>query len=105
MFCPSVAAYFGDLGDGIHKGNEDDPRVSIIEVIPDEVIYSTYILLLLPLTSHFQIRYWVATKGSIGRTMSTAVGAVTGKGKAPGELRTISHQEVSRRLMLLRPCW
>lgn len=34
---PSVKAWFGDLGDGIHKGDEDDPRVSIIEVIPDQV--------------------------------------------------------------------
>jgi hypothetical protein len=30
-------AWFGDLGDGVHKGDENDPRISLIEVTPDEV--------------------------------------------------------------------
>jgi len=71
-----ISAYYSDLGDGIHTGKEDDPRVTIIEVIPD------------------QIRYWVATSGSIGRAVNVAVGAVTGHGKAPGELRTLSNAEI-----------
>ncbi|KDQ57465.1 hypothetical protein JAAARDRAFT_47435 [Jaapia argillacea MUCL 33604] len=71
-----ISGYFGDLGDGIHKGNEHDPRVSIIEVIPEE------------------IRYWVATSGAVGRTLQVAVGAATGKGAAPGELRTITKEEI-----------
>lgn len=74
-----TAGYFGDLGDGIHKGDENDPRVSIIEVIPDE------------------IHYWVATRTSIGQTVSVAISAITGKGSAPGELRTINKSEVSGR--------
>lgn len=72
-----IAAYYGDLGDGIHTGKDDDPRISIIEVIPSE------------------IRYWIATSGSIGRAISTTVGAITGHGSAPGELRTLTSQEVS----------
>lgn len=32
-----VGVWFGDLGDGVHKGDENDPRVSLIEVIPEEV--------------------------------------------------------------------
>ncbi|KAF8585933.1 hypothetical protein K439DRAFT_1646413 [Ramaria rubella] len=71
-----ISGYFGDLGDGKHKGNEDDPRVSVIEVIPNE------------------IRYWMANKGKIGQTVQVAVGAVTGKGSAPGELRTITPAEI-----------
>jgi len=73
---PITAAYFGDLGDGVHKGDVNDPRVSLIEVIPDEV------------------HYWVATEGSIARAVNTTVGAVTGKGRAPGELRTITKAEI-----------
>jgi general stress protein 26 len=29
----SLKAWFGDLGDGVHKGDENDPRVSVIEVV------------------------------------------------------------------------
>lgn len=73
----SVAAYFGDLKDGVHKGDENDPRVSLIEVVPEE------------------IRYWMPTKGTIGRALETGVGAMTGRVAAPGELRTITEAEVS----------
>jgi len=73
---PFVAAYFGDLGDGIHRGDFSDPRVSVIEVIPDE------------------IRYWVATSGKISQTAQVVYGAITGHGSAPGELRTITTQEI-----------
>ncbi|KAI0266744.1 hypothetical protein BC834DRAFT_873318 [Gloeopeniophorella convolvens] len=72
----STAAYFGDLGDGIHKGDENDPRVVAIEVIPDE------------------IRYWLATSGTISRNIQQVTYAVTGKAAAPGELRTITKEEI-----------
>ncbi|KII92798.1 hypothetical protein PLICRDRAFT_103854 [Plicaturopsis crispa FD-325 SS-3] len=71
-----TAAYFGDLKDGVHKGDALDPRVSIIEVIPDE------------------IRYWLATSGAVGRALGTAVNAATGKTSVPGEIRTISKAEI-----------
>ncbi|PIL35905.1 hypothetical protein GSI_01565 [Ganoderma sinense ZZ0214-1] len=73
---PTTAAWFGDLGDGVHKGDQNDPRVAVIEVIPDE------------------IRYWIATRGSVGRTVEVAVGAMSGRTAAPGELRTISKDEI-----------
>lgn len=71
-----VAGYFGDLGDGVHKGDVNDPRVSAIEVTPEE------------------IHYWYATSGTVSRTAQVAVSAVTGKAAAPGELRTITKAEV-----------
>lgn len=74
----SIAGYFGDLGDGVHKGDEDDPRVTVIEVVPDE------------------IHYFLATEGTIRRAVSEAVGAITGDVATPGELRTISKSEVGR---------
>ncbi len=70
------AGYFSDLGDGVHKGDANDPRVALIEVIPEE------------------IEYWLSKHGVIGRTIELAAAAVTGKGHAPGELRTISQLEV-----------
>ncbi|KAJ7925255.1 hypothetical protein B0H13DRAFT_1148759 [Mycena leptocephala] len=75
-FSSSMSAYFGDLKDGVHKGTADDPRVSVIEVVPDE------------------IRYWVPTKGSIARVAEVAISSVTGKVTAPGELRTITQPEI-----------
>ncbi|TFK44248.1 hypothetical protein BDQ12DRAFT_672649 [Crucibulum laeve] len=71
-----TAAWFGDLKDGVHKGDENDPRIAVIEVVPDE------------------IRYWLPTKGMIGRAVDTGIGAVTGKASAPGELRTITKDEI-----------
>ncbi|KAH8119565.1 hypothetical protein DFH11DRAFT_453219 [Phellopilus nigrolimitatus] len=73
---PITAGYFGNLGDGTHKGDEHDPRVSVIEVVPSE------------------IHYWLAKHGKVTNTLSTAVGSVTGKGGAPGELRTITKPEI-----------
>lgn len=78
--CPkplcSVSAYFGDLKDGVHKGDESDPRISVIEVIPDE------------------IRYWLPNKGAIGRAIEVGISAITGQVSTPGEIRTLSSAEV-----------
>jgi len=75
-FSSAVAAYFGDLKDGVHKGDAEDPRISVIEVVPDE------------------IRYFVATKGSIALAADIAISKVTGNTASPGELRTITHTEI-----------
>ncbi|KAL5528143.1 hypothetical protein ACEPAF_7279 [Sanghuangporus sanghuang] len=76
LWSPLTSAYFGDLKDGEHKGDENDPRVSVIEVVPNE------------------IKYWVATHGSVTRAVETAFDAVTGRTVAPGELRTITKSEI-----------
>jgi general stress protein 26 len=72
----TTAAWFNDLKDGVHKGDVNDPRVSLIEVIPEE------------------IRFWYPTKGKIGRAVEVGVGAVTGKTASPGDLLTITNNEV-----------
>ncbi|KAI4521867.1 hypothetical protein EV122DRAFT_262326 [Schizophyllum commune] len=69
-------SWFGDLKDGIHKGDETDPRVSVIQVIPDE------------------IRYWTVTKNAAARAVDIATSAVTGNAASPGELRTITKAEI-----------
>jgi hypothetical protein len=73
----SITGYIGDLKDGVHKGDKNDPRVAVIEVIPDE------------------IKYWITKHSSAVRTAQVAYGAATGKATAPGELRIISKEEVS----------
>ncbi|PPQ84586.1 hypothetical protein CVT25_015789 [Psilocybe cyanescens] len=71
----ATSAWFGDLKDGVHKGDSNDPRVALIQVIPDE------------------IRYWYPTKGKVGRAIAIGVDAMTGKTSSPGELRTITSDE------------
>ncbi|KAG2126290.1 hypothetical protein DEU56DRAFT_742997 [Suillus clintonianus] len=71
-----ITGYIGDLKDGVHKGDKNDPRVAVIEIIPDE------------------IKYWITKHSSAVRTAQVALGAATGKATSPGELRTISKEEV-----------
>ncbi|KIK93586.1 hypothetical protein PAXRUDRAFT_828829 [Paxillus rubicundulus Ve08.2h10] len=71
-----ITGYIGDLGDGVHRGDEKDPRVAVIEIIPDE------------------IKYWISQQSYISRTLQVATGAVAGKATAPGELRTIMKEEI-----------
>ncbi|KAF8627794.1 hypothetical protein AX15_004220 [Amanita polypyramis BW_CC] len=72
----TTSAWFGDLKDGVHRGDAEDPRIVVIEVIPDE------------------IRYWVATKGTTGTVVETGIGAMTGDVVCPGEIRTITKNEI-----------
>ena len=80
-FVYSIGSYFGDLGDGIHKGDENDPRVAIIEVVPDE------------------IRYWLAS--SLPVAAQEVASKIQGKVNVPGELRTITKAEVSSTLEVI----
>ncbi|KAG9124940.1 hypothetical protein FRC07_009615, partial [Ceratobasidium sp. 392] len=75
LWSPLTKAWFGDLGDGIHKGDETDPRVVAIEVVPTE------------------IRYWYETSTSVGAMVNIAVSAATGNVATPGEIRTITKEE------------
>ncbi|KAH7916575.1 hypothetical protein BJ138DRAFT_1139369 [Hygrophoropsis aurantiaca] len=71
-----ITGYIGNLKDGVHKGDQHDPRVAVIEVIPDE------------------IRYWITKHSAPIRAMEVAAGAATGKATSPGELRTITKKEI-----------
>ncbi|KAF8444617.1 hypothetical protein L210DRAFT_978303 [Boletus edulis BED1] len=71
-----ISGYIGNLGDGVHKGDKGDPRVAVIEIIPDE------------------IKYWISEQSRISRTAQVATSAILGKATAPGELRTIRKEEV-----------
>ncbi|KAG8721017.1 hypothetical protein FRC08_016327 [Ceratobasidium sp. 394] len=77
LWSPLTKAWFGDLGDGIHKGDENDPRVVIIDVIPSE------------------IRYWYCTRTKAGAAIEVAKSALTGGVASPGELRTITKPELA----------
>ncbi|CAL1707197.1 unnamed protein product [Somion occarium] len=71
-----TSIWFGDLGDGIHKGNREDPRVTIIEVIPES------------------IRYWIPAPSKAGRIADIVTSAATGQAATPGRLNTITKEEI-----------
>ncbi|THU95373.1 hypothetical protein K435DRAFT_819762 [Dendrothele bispora CBS 962.96] len=72
----SLSAWFGDLKDGVHKGDENDPRVSLIRVVPDE------------------IRYFKVTRGTVGQAIETGINTFTHGVSTPGELITITSEEI-----------
>ncbi|KAG8762057.1 hypothetical protein FRC12_009205 [Ceratobasidium sp. 428] len=76
LWNPLTKAWFGDLGDGVHKGDETDPRVVVIEVILSE------------------IRYWYTTRTKVGTLVDVVASAATGNVASPGEIRVITKDEV-----------
>jgi general stress protein 26 len=75
-YSPQLKAWFGDLGDGVHDGGPEDPRVGVIRVKM--------------VTAH----YAISTKNIVGRVAEVAQGAITGKPASVNKLREISEQEV-----------
>ncbi|KAL2133385.1 hypothetical protein VTI74DRAFT_2473 [Chaetomium olivicolor] len=71
-----LKAWLGDLGDGVHDGSENDPRIGIIRVKMK--------------TAHYAISH----KTIIGQMAEIAQGVVTGKPAAVNKLREISEAEV-----------
>ncbi|BFZ56118.1 hypothetical protein PYCC9005_003160 [Savitreella phatthalungensis] len=71
IYSPIVSAWFGDLGDGVHSGGADDPRMCLVKVIPDH------------------IAYYVNTKGKVARMADMATAVATGKVAQTGVLREI----------------
>ncbi|KAK3390074.1 blue light-inducible protein [Podospora didyma] len=76
-YSPTLKAWVGDLGDGVHNGGADDPRIGIIRVRM--------------ITSHYSI----SSKNILGRAAEVAQGTVTGKPAHVNKLREISEAEVN----------
>lgn len=73
-----LKAWVGDLGDGVHDGGENDPRIGII--------------LVKMRTAHYSISH----KTIIAKMAQIAQGTVTGKPAAVNKLREISEAEVGQ---------
>ncbi|KAG9773550.1 Protein bli-3 [Exophiala dermatitidis] len=77
-YTPSLKTWVGDLGDGVHDGSENDPRIGIIKV---KTITATY----------------AVSKGtSLGRAVEMVKGAVTGEVANVNDLREISQEEIQQ---------
>ncbi|PTD01477.1 Protein bli-3 [Fusarium culmorum] len=75
-YSPTLKAWLGDLGDGVHDGSEKDPRIGIIRV---KAVSSTYSLV---------------SKNLLSRVADIASSTVTGKPASPNTLREISEGDV-----------
>ena len=61
LYNPATSAWFGDLGDGVHNGTADDPRMTLIEVKAKYV------------------SYWKSSVGALGFLKEVGTAAATGK--------------------------
>lgn len=78
LYSSAASAWFGDLGDGVHNGTADDPRMALIE------IKSQY------------ISYWKAQVGALGYMKEVATAAFTGKVADVGILREMTDTEIEQ---------
>lgn len=72
----SVAAWFGDLGDGVHNGTAEDPRMALIEV------KAKY------------ISYWKSTVTSLGFVKEVAQASFTGQVATTGLQRQFVQEDI-----------
>lgn len=77
-YSQQLKAWVGDLGDGVHDGGPEDPRIGVIRV---KMLSATYALV---------------SKGPLGRTAEVVKGMVTGETASTNKLREISTEEVQR---------
>ncbi|ETN41444.1 uncharacterized protein HMPREF1541_03380 [Cyphellophora europaea CBS 101466] len=76
-YSPSLKAWLGDLGDGVHDGSENDPRIGVIKVAAKTATYAV-------------------NRGTmVGRAVEIVKGAVTGEAAQVNKLREISEGEIA----------
>ena len=71
-----MAAWFGDLGDGVHNGSADDPRMALIEV------KAKY------------ISYWKSTVGTLGFLKEVGQAVITGQVADNGVQRQFGEEDI-----------
>lgn len=74
---PSLKAWVGDLGDGIHDGNPQDPRLGLIRLKAETV------------------EFHVSNKSSVTKAVNIVKGAVTGDVAHVGTLYQFTLEEVN----------
>lgn len=72
----SLEAWFDDKKDGVHTGDNNDPRVSLIDVHPEEIRYYT-------------------TSGKLTFLKEVAQAAMSGDVASPGHLVILSKDEIA----------
>ncbi|EAW07429.1 blue light-inducible protein Bli-3 [Aspergillus clavatus NRRL 1] len=76
-YSPALQAWLGDLGDGVHDGGPEDPRIGVIKL---EAKLATYAL---------------ARKGMLGRAVETVKSVAKGDVPAITSIRELSEEELA----------
>lgn len=76
-YSPTLKAWLGDMGDGVHDGGPTDPRIGVIKL---ESKLATHV---------------VARKGMLGRAVGTVKGAITGDVPSVNSIRELSSEELA----------
>lgn len=76
LYSKGTAAWFGDLGDGVHNGKPEDPRMALIEV------KAKY------------ISYWKSTVTSLGFMKEVAQASFTGQVANTGVTRQLVQEDI-----------
>ncbi|KAJ3496700.1 hypothetical protein NLG97_g2463 [Lecanicillium saksenae] len=75
-YSPLLRGWLGDLGDGVHDGSENDPRIGLIKLKKETVTHS------------------LAEYGALGTAAKVTHAAVKGKPAEVNSLRHISEDEI-----------
>ncbi|KEF59975.1 uncharacterized protein A1O9_04823 [Exophiala aquamarina CBS 119918] len=78
LYSPTISAWFGDLKDGVHDGTWKDPRMSLIE------IQSNYIV------------YWKKETSTLGFVKEVSVAALTGSVAQTGVHREFFKADIDK---------
>ena len=76
-YSPQLRAWLGDMGDGVHDGGPNDPRIGVIKV---EAKLATHV---------------AAKRGILGRAVETVKGSVKGDVPAINSIRELSMAELA----------
>lgn len=78
LYTPMISAWFGDVGDGVHNGTADDPRMTLIEV------KAKY------------IAYWKKEVTSLGFIKEVAQAAFQGDVAQTGSMRQLFEADIEK---------
>ena len=78
LYTPTISAWFGDLGDGVHDGTDKDPRMAIIAI------------------KSKHINYWKNTSTGLGFMKEVGQAAFQGKVAQTGVQRQLTEADIQK---------
>jgi hypothetical protein len=87
-----VSAWFGDLGDGVHNGKPEDPRMKLIEIQPTCMCVSRPYESILML--RIDISYWKGQSSALGFGKEVLGAIATGGVPVTGVMREMKEDEI-----------
>lgn len=103
IWSKGTSAWFGDLGDGVHTGGPEDPRMKLIEVKAKcEFSFSFFCVCIggavvrMLMVFCADISYWKADVGTLGLAKEVLGAMATGGVAVTGKLREMKEDEIKQ---------